>query len=64
MIFYTYFFTQRIQYLFFIIYKSLFLFKSLLVITVEVYEFHSLINRNKEKNTAMKLQYDSLKTTM
>ena len=64
MIFYTYFFTQRIQYLLFIIYKSLFLFKSLLVITVEVYEFHSLINRNKEKNTAMKLQYDSLKTTM
>ena len=43
------FFTHRIQYLFFIIFKSLTLFKSLIFTTVEIYKFHALINRNNEK---------------
>ena len=41
------------QYLFFIIFESLLLFKSLTVITAEVYKFHAAVNRNKEKT----LQY-------
>ena len=64
MIFNKWFFTQRIQYLFFITFKSLLLFKSLIATTVEVYKFHALINRNKEKNTPMELQCSSSKITI
>ena len=42
----------------------LLLFKSLLVTIIEIYKFHVSINRNKEKNTAMKLQCNSFKITM
>ena len=64
------FFTHRIQYLFFIIFESLLLllFKSLIVTTAEVYQYHFLINKNKEKTLqwsynviASNLQYDSFK---
>ena len=41
--------SHRIQYLFFIVFESLLLFKSLTVTTVEIDKFHALINRNKEK---------------
>ena len=49
-IFNKYFFTNRIQNLFFIIFESLLLFKSLIVTTVEVYKFHALINGIKKKH--------------
>ena len=67
------FFTHRIQYLFFIIFESLLLlllllFKSLIVTTAEVYQYHFLINKNKEKTLqwsynviASNLQCDSFK---
>ena len=64
MIFNNQFFTHRIQYLFFIVFKSLLLFKSLIVTTVEVNKFHTLINRNKEKNTAMMLNVIASKLNM
>ena len=48
-------FSHRIQYLFFLMFASLLLFKSLVVTTVEVYKFNVLVNRNKEK--ALKWSY-------
>ena len=41
--------SRKIQYLLFILFGSLLLFKILIVTTVEVYKFHALINGNKEK---------------
>ena len=71
MVFNKSFFTNGIQYLFFIILESLLLFKSLIVTAIEDYKFHALINRNKEKTLqwnynviASKLQCDSFKITM
>ena len=56
------------QYLFFIRFENLVLFKSSVVTTAEVYKFHDLMNRNKEKTLqqsynviASKLQCDSFK---
>ena len=56
------------QYLFFIIFESLLLFKSLTVSTAEVYKFHAAVNRNKEKTlqysynaTGSKLACDNFK---
>ena len=64
------FFMNRIQYLFFIIlYLKVYFFKSLIVITIEVYEFQVLINKNKKtlqwsyNVIASKLQCDQLQTT-
>ena len=52
----------------FITFKRLLLFKSLIVTTAEVYKFHALINRSKEKTLqwsynviASKLQCDTFK---
>ena len=64
MIFSKDFFTHRIEYLFFVLFKSLLLFKSLIVTTIEVYNFHTLINRIEEKILQWKLQCNSLKITM
>ena len=41
MVFSKYFVAHRKQYLFFIIFESLLLFKSLTVATAEVYKFHA-----------------------
>ena len=40
------FFTHKIQYLFFMIFESLLLFKSLIVTAAKLYKFHVLINRS------------------
>ena len=68
MIFSKYFFIHRIEYLFFVLLKSLLLFKSLILTTIEVYNFHALINRIEEKILqwsynviASKLQCDNFK---
>ena len=45
-------------------FESLLLFKRLIVSAVEIYKFHVLINRNKEKNTALELQCNNFKVTM
>ena len=49
MIFKKWFFTHRIQDLLLIIFKSLLLFKSLIVTTAEIYKFHALVKRDKGK---------------